>query len=69
MKKNMGTTDKMTRTIVAIILGILTYMEVINGTFAYVALGFSIVLVFTSFINYCPLYSIFGINTHKKPQQ
>jgi uncharacterized membrane protein YtjA (UPF0391 family) len=66
MKKNMGTTDKMIRTIIALILGVLTYTGVISGTFAYVALALAIVFVFTSFISFCPLYFPFGINTCKK---
>jgi len=66
MKKNMGTTDKMIRTIIALILGILTYTGIISGTFAYVALALAIVFVFTSFISFCPLYLPFGINTCKK---
>lgn len=66
MKKNMGTTDKFIRTLLALIVGVLYYTNVINGTTAVVLGALAIVFLLTSFISFCPLYLPFGINTNKK---
>jgi hypothetical protein len=65
MKKNMGTTDKAVRVLVAIGISLLYYFNIIEGTLAYVLMGLSIVFVLTSFISFCPLYKPFGISTCK----
>jgi hypothetical protein len=65
MKKNMGTTDKAIRVLVAIGISLLYYFNIIEGTLAYVLMGLSIVFVLTSFISFCPLYKPFGISTCK----
>jgi len=62
----MGTADKTIRVIVAIVVGILIYAEVLTGTLAYVLLALSAIFLITSFLSFCPLYSIFGINSCKK---
>jgi hypothetical protein len=66
MKKNMGTVDKTIRIIVAVIIGLLYFTKVINGTLAIVLLIFAVVFVLTSFISFCPLYTLLGINSGKK---
>jgi hypothetical protein len=66
MKKNMGSTDKLVRLFIAIILTVLTYTGMVTGTLAYVLLALAVVFVLTSFIGFCPLYFPFGINTRKK---
>jgi hypothetical protein len=66
MKKNMGSTDKMIRSAIGIVIAILYYSGIINGTLAIVLLAFAIVFLLTSFISFCPLYTILGINTNKK---
>lgn len=63
MKKNMGTTDKLIRIVLAVVVAILYYTDVINGTLALVLGILAAVFVFTSFISFCPLYAPFGINT------
>ena len=65
MKKNMGQTDKLIRVFIAFIIAVLYYTQVINGTLALVLLALATILVVTSFINFCPLYTIFGLNTCK----
>lgn len=65
MKKNMGSTDKGIRVLIAIIIAVLYYFNVIEGTLAYVLMGLAIVLLITSFINFCPLYTLIGVNTCK----
>ncbi|MBV1924390.1 MAG: DUF2892 domain-containing protein [Flavobacteriaceae bacterium] len=65
MKKNMGGADRMIRIIIALVVGALYYFKVVEGTLAIVLLAFAVIFLFTSFINFCPLYSLFGINTCK----
>ena len=66
MKKNIGLTDKIIRIAVAIFVGILYFMNIISGTLALVLGIFAIIMLITSFVNFCPLYLPFGISTRKK---
>ncbi|HRI00001.1 MAG TPA: DUF2892 domain-containing protein [Saprospiraceae bacterium] len=66
MQKNMGSTDKMIRVIIAVVIAALYFMKVISGTVAIVLGILGIVFLLTSFISFCPLYLPFGINTNKK---
>ncbi len=62
----MGFLDRTIRFILAIIIGVLYYTNVINGTLAIVLGIFAIAFILTSFISFCPLYLPFGITTRKK---
>jgi len=66
MKKNMGTSDKVVRIILAIVVAILYFAGVISGTIGIVLLVLAGVFVLTSLISFCPLYAPFGISTCKK---
>lgn len=66
MKKNMGTIDKVIRILVAVVIAILFFTNVVTGTLGIVLLVFALVFVITSFISFCPLYFPFGINTGAK---
>lgn len=68
MKKNMGSTDKIIRILIAIVIGVLYYTGTISGTTAVVLGIFAIVFVLTSLISFCPLYPPLGISTCKKKQ-
>ena len=63
MKKNMGSTDRLIRTLVALILVVLYLMNIITGTLALILMIVAIVFVLTSLISFCPLYTLLGINT------
>lgn len=65
MKKNMGMTDKIIRTIVAVIIGILFFTGIIPGTLGVVLLVLAGIFLLTSFISFCPLYAPFGLSTCK----
>ncbi|MHA7831964.1 MAG: YgaP family membrane protein [Flagellimonas sp.] len=65
MKKNMGGADRTIRIILALGVGALYYFNVITGTLVYVLLALAVIFVLTSFISFCPLYTLFGINTCK----
>ncbi|MBK6611198.1 MAG: DUF2892 domain-containing protein [Sphingobacteriales bacterium] len=66
MKKNIGLTDKRIRILIAILIVVLYFTNTISGTLAIVLGIFAFVLALTSFISFCPLYLLFGINTLKK---
>jgi len=68
MKKNMGTADKVIRTLIAVVIAILFIAKVITGTLAIILLIFAAIFLLTSFISFCPLYFPFGINTDKKKE-
>ncbi|WP_395049683.1 DUF2892 domain-containing protein [Flavobacterium sp.] len=67
MKKNMGSTDKIIRIFIALVIVGLWYKEIISGTIATVFGVFVIIFLLTSLISFCPLYLPFGINTSQKP--
>ncbi len=62
----MGSTDKIIRIVLAIIVAILYYTGIINGTVAIILGVLALIFVITSFISFCPLYLPFGISTNKK---
>jgi hypothetical protein len=66
MKKNMGTTDKVIRILVAVIVVSLYFVNVISGGLGLVLLALSVVFVITSVFSICPLYMPFGLSTRKK---
>ena len=66
MKANMGSLDKAIRIIVAIVLSMLFITKTVDGTAAIVLLVLGGVFLLTSVIGFCPLYSIFGLNTCNK---
>lgn len=66
MKKNVGNTDKLIRLVIALAIALLYFFNVISGTAAIVLGIIAVVMVITSLINFCPLYTLFKINTCKK---
>ncbi len=65
MKKNMGTIDRLLRTVLAIAVAALYIGGQINGIAALVLGILSVVFLVTSFTGVCPLYSLLGITTKK----
>ncbi len=65
MKKNMGKIDRIVRLLAVVTFALLAYFKVVEGTLAYVLLGLSGIFLITSLVSFCPLYSIFGLNTCK----
>lgn len=63
MKPNMGPTDRMIRSILAIVMAVLYFTGVVPGTLGIVLLILAVVFLATSFVRFCPLYLPFGINT------
>lgn len=59
----MGGTDKFVRILLAIAVAVLYFTGTIQGVLGIVLLVFASVFVLTSFISFCPLYTVLGINT------
>lgn len=66
MKANMGSTDRIIRLTIAVVLGILYFTNMITGTLGIILLVVAIIFLATSFISFCPAYSILGLRTCKK---
>ncbi|HCQ29218.1 MAG TPA: DUF2892 domain-containing protein [Flavobacteriales bacterium] len=66
MKHNVGTADKIVRIILAIVFAGLYFGNVVTGTFGIVLLVLGIVFLLTAIVGFCPLYTLFGINTCPK---
>jgi hypothetical protein len=63
MKKNMGMIDRVTRAAIAVVLIGFTLNGDITGTGSIVAYTAAFVLLMTSIVSICPLYSLLGIST------
>jgi len=66
MKKNMGNTDKAIRIILAIAFAGLYITKLVEGSLGLVLLTIGGVLLLTSTIRFCPLYTLLGMNTAEK---
>jgi hypothetical protein len=62
----MGSTDRIVRVLIALLVVILYFSNLITGTIAFVLLALSGIFVLTSLVSFCPLYLPFGIRTCKK---
>jgi hypothetical protein len=54
---------------VVIGFALLSYFEVVSGVLSYVLLGVAGILLLTSFLNFCPLYALIGVNTCSVEEQ
>jgi hypothetical protein len=59
----MGNADRAIRVVIAILIAVLYFTNVISGTLALVLMFLAAVFVLTSLISFCPLYSLIGVNT------
>ena len=66
MKTNMGSADRISRIIFAIIIGFLYFTKAIEGTAALVLGVLAVVFLLTTFIGFCPLYTVLGLKKKKK---
>ena len=69
MKKNMGSADKIIRSVIAVVVAILYFTNVITGTLGIVLMVLAAVFLLTSLVSFCPLYAPFGITTCKAKDQ
>jgi len=66
MKANMGSADKVIRIVLAVLIGILYFTNVITGTLGIILLVVGGIFLLTSVVSFCPLYAPFKISTKKK---
>jgi hypothetical protein len=65
MNKNMGTADRVIRTLIAVAVGVLYFTNVISGSVAIVLGIVAVVFLLTSCAGSCPAYLPFKISTRK----
>jgi len=63
MKKNVGSIDKGVRIVIAIIAAGVFFTGTVTGVLGYVALGVAAIMLATTFMSSCPIYSILGMNS------
>lgn len=66
MKKNVGTTEKVIRILIAAIFIVLFATKVIAGTLGIVLLAVAGIFILTSLIGWCPIWAALGVNTTGK---
>ncbi len=66
MKKNMGTADRVIRTIIAVLIAVLYFTNVIGGTLALILGIVAVLFLLTSLVSFCPTYTLFGFSTCPK---
>lgn len=63
MKKNMGIADRVIRFLIAAAIAVLYFTNIITGTLGIVLLVLGAIFLITSFISFCPLYTLVGLST------
>ena len=66
LEKNIGTTDRIIRFVVAAIFAVLYFTNTIIGTFGIVLLALAIIFALTATVSICPIYLPFKLSTVKK---
>ncbi|MBS1575223.1 MAG: DUF2892 domain-containing protein [Bacteroidetes bacterium] len=66
MKKNMGSSDRVIRILIAVVIAGLYFSKLISGTAAIILFLVAGIFLLTSLLGSCPLYSVLGISTCKK---
>ncbi|MCK5401070.1 MAG: DUF2892 domain-containing protein [Flavobacteriaceae bacterium] len=68
MKKNVGSTEKIVRYIVAAVAVWAAYTYQVASPWDYVLYAVAGIMVVTALANFCPLWTVFKINTSKKQE-
>ena len=68
MKKNLGSTDKVIRYILAIVALFIGFLSGVSGFLQGVFISVALILIGTSLVSFCPLYAIVGLKTCKNEQ-
>jgi Na+/phosphate symporter len=63
MKKNISNADRLVRLLIAAVIAVLYFTNVITGTLGLVLLVLGGIFLATSMISFCPIYAIFGISS------
>lgn len=65
----MGLADRIIRVIIAAIIAVLYFANLLSGTLGIILLIVAALLVLTSLISFCPLYLLLGISTYRPKKQ
>lgn len=65
----MGVADKGIRLLLSGIMAVIYFMGAVEGVLGWIVIGVAIVFAITSFISFCPLYTIFGFSTCPPPKE
>lgn len=66
MNLNMGTADRVIRTLIALVIGWLYFTNRIAGTLGLVLFVIAVLFLVTSLVGFCPGYLPFKISTRKR---
>jgi fatty acid desaturase len=66
LEKNVGTTDRIIRIVLAAILAVLYFTGIVSGPFGIVLLVPAVVFALTAAMNVCPIYLAFKLSTVQK---
>ena len=59
----MGNTDRIIRVLLAAVFAYLYFSGTVTGTLGLILVILGAVFVLTSFVSFCPLYTLVGLNT------
>jgi hypothetical protein len=57
--------DRIIRAVVAVIIGVLIFTNVVSGTLAIILGVVAVIFFVTALIGFCPLYTLFKFSTKK----
>jgi hypothetical protein len=66
MKKNVGTIDRVIRILIAVVVVVLYFTNVVSGTLGIILLALSAIFVVTSLLSFCPIWKALGLSTRNK---
>lgn len=69
MKKNMGSTDRVIRVLLAVLFFYLGFSGTVTGVAGVIVMVLGAVFILTASVSFCPLYLPFGISTCKSEKQ
>jgi len=65
----MGTSDRIIRLLIAAVFVGLYFTDIVGGTIGIILLVVGAVFTLTSFVSFCPIYSIVGLRTCPAPKE
>ena len=63
MEKNMAMADRVIRAVIAVVIVVLYFTGVLNGTLALILGIVAVVFLLTGIISFCPIYKLLGLST------
>lgn len=68
MKKNLGNIDRIVRALFTLIVAVLYFTGIINGTVAIILGVAALILLLTSVVTFCPIYAILKLSSRKNEE-